>query len=145
MDTARWKHGDEFAALDLRARFAFKTTSSLSFELGTLVNRDSPRLPETGDESWDLLLAAGSMFAILGWLDAHHPCDGHHNLQLRVGLPDRYVSWESMRDLVPQVIAALGLPADEPYHVHLAGLSRQASTEWPQSGFVSYSGGGNHA
>jgi hypothetical protein len=42
-----------------------------------------------------------------------------------------------MRDLVPRVKAALGLPADEPYHVSLVGLSQQTSMEEPQSGFVS--------
>jgi phage terminase Nu1 subunit (DNA packaging protein) len=45
--------------------------------------------------------------------------------------------------LVPPVISSLGLSADESYHVELTGLSRQTSTEWPQSGIVSYSGGCN--
>jgi hypothetical protein len=63
------------------------------------------------------------------------PCEVHHRLQLRVGMPDRYVSWESMRDLVPQVKDALGVPPDEPYL--LAGLSQQTSTEEPQFEFVS--------
>lgn len=138
MDTARWKHGDEFPMLDLVAQFQFRSPGSVSFQLGKAVDRHSPRLPEVeGGEPWDFLLESGSVFVVLGWLDAHHPCDGFHPLQLRVGLPDRYVCWESMRDLVPQVKAALGLPADEPYHVLLAGLSQQTSTEVPQSGFVS--------
>lgn len=143
MDTSRWKHGDEFLVLDLVAQFEFKTPGSVSFQLGKAVDRHSPRLPEMeGGELWDFLVESGSVFVVLGWLDAHYPCDGVHPLRLRVGLPDRYVSWESMRDLVPAVVAALGLPADEPYHVHLAGLSRQTSMEEPQSGFVCYGGGG---
>jgi hypothetical protein len=142
MDTARWKHGDEFPILDLVAQFHFKSASSLSFQLGKLVDWDSPRLPERGDEPWDFLLESGSVFVVIGWLDVHHPCEGFHRLQLRVGLPDRYASWESMRDLVPQVKAALGLPADGSYYVSLVGLSQQTSMEEPQSGFVSYSGGG---
>lgn len=145
MDTARWKHGDEFSALDLVAQFQFKTPASLSFELGKYVDRHSPRLPEMepgeeridGRDKWDFLLESGSVFVVIGWLDAHHPCDGFHPLRLRVGLPDRYVSWESMRDLVPQVVRALGLPADVGYQVELAGLSQQTSMEEPQSGFVS--------
>lgn len=145
MDTARWKHGEEFSVLDLVARFEFKTPGSLSFRLGKSVDRHSPRLPEMelgeeridGRDKWDFLLEAGSVFIVIGWLDVHHPCDGSHPLRLRVGLPDRYVSWESIRDLVPQVVAALGLPAGVPYHVDLAGLSQQTSTEGPQSGFVS--------
>jgi hypothetical protein len=137
MDTTRWKHGDSFPVLDLIAQFEFKSASSLSFHLGTHAGPGSPRLPEmTVDESLERLLQTSSVFFVIGWLDVHHPCEGPHRLQLRVGLPDRYVGWESMRDLVPQVLAALGLPADESYHVHLSGLSRQTSTEWPQSGFV---------
>ena len=138
MDTARWQDRDEFAVLDLVAQFRFKSATSLSFALGTLVDRDSPRLPEMGDEPWDWLLKAGRpVFFVFGWLDIHHPCEEFHRLHLRVGLPDRYVSNESMRDLVPQVIAALGLPADETYHVQLAGLSQQTSMKWPQLEFVS--------
>jgi hypothetical protein len=143
VDTTRWKHGGEFRVLDLIAQFQFKTPASLSFQLGKSVDRRSPRLPEMEDsEPWDLLLEAGSVFVVLGWLDAHHPCDGFHPLQLRVGLPDRYVSWESMRDLVPAVVAALELPSGVPYHVHLAGLSQQAFMEESQSAFVSCSAAG---
>jgi hypothetical protein len=137
MDTTRWKNGDGFAVLDLVAEFMFKTASSVSFQLGTR----GDRLWVPGmDEPW--VLGVGRIFSIIGWLDVHHPCEGFHRLQLRVGLPDRYVCWESMRDMVPQVKAALGLPADESYHISLVGLSRQTSTEEPQSGFVSYNGGG---
>ena len=140
MDTARWKRGDEFTVLDLVAQCQFKSVSSLSFQLGTSVVRESPRLPEMDDmdeELLNFLLEGAGFFVVVGWLDVHHPCNGPHRLQLRVGLPDRYVCWESMRDLVPQVIAALQLPTDESYHVSLNRLSRQTSTEFPQSGFVS--------
>lgn len=138
MDTGRWTHGDEFPMLDLVAQFQFGTPGSLSFQLGKVVDRNSPRLPEMEVvESWDFLLESGAVFVIIGWLDVHHPCGGIHPLRLRVGLPDRYVSWESMRDLVPQVKAALGLPADEPYRLLLSGLSRQVGTEEPLAGFVS--------
>jgi len=145
MDTGRWKHGDEFAVLDLVAQFEFKAPTSLSFQLGKSVDRHTPRLPEMelgeeridGRDKWDFLLESGWVFVVIGWLDIHHPCDGLHPLRLRVGLPDRYVSWESMRDLVPQVKAALGLPAEVPYHVDLAGLSQQTFTEEPWNGFAS--------
>lgn len=145
MDTTRWKHGDEFPVLDLVARYEFKSASSLSFELGKLIDRHSPRLPEMepgeeqidGRDKYDFLLSFGAVFIVLGWLDVHYPCDPFRRLRVRVGLPDRYVSWESMRDLMPQVIAAVGLPGDVPYHVHLVGMSQQTSTEEPQSQFVS--------
>ena len=140
MDTSRWKHGDEFPVLDLVAQFEAKTSASLSFQLGKSADRNTPRLPEMAEgELWDFLVESGSVFLVLGWLDVHHPCDGVHSLRLRVGLPDRYVSWESMRDLVPQVVSALGLPADVPYHVDLAGLSQQTFTEEPWNDFASTS------
>ncbi len=139
MDTARWKHGEAFSILDLIAQFEFRTSSSLSFQLGKSIDRHSPRLPEMepgeeridGRDKWDFMLESGSVFVVLGWLDVHHPCEGLHRLQLRVGLPDRYVCWESMRDLVPQVKAMLALPSDEPYCVLLAGLSKQTFTKEP--------------
>ena len=137
MDTTRWNDGDGFTVLDLVAEFQFKTVSSVSFQLGT--KGDILHVPGM-DEPW--VLGEGRVFSVIGWLDVHHPCEGFHRLQLRVGLPDRYATWESMRDLVPQVKAALGLPADESYQIVLAGLSKQTGMEEPQSGFVSYSGGG---
>lgn len=145
METARWKDGDKFPVLDLVAQIKFKTPSSLSFELGKSVDRNSPRLPEmepgeeriNGLDKWDGLLESGPVFVVLGWIDVHHPCDGFHPLRVRVGLPDRYVSWESMRDLMPQLIAALGLPENVPYHIDLVGLSQQTCTEKPQSTFAS--------
>jgi hypothetical protein len=132
MDTTRWKHGDGFTVLDLVAEFQSKTASSLSFQLGT--RGDSLTLPGM-KEPW--VLGGGRVFSVIGWLDIHHPCDGPHRLRLRVGLPDRYACGESMRDLVPQVIAALGLPPDESYHVHVAGVSQETWTEWPPSAFYS--------
>jgi hypothetical protein len=135
MDTARWNdRDDEFAVLDLIARFRFKTACSVSFELGT--KGDTLDLPGRRNRR-RLVVAPGRVFSIIGWLDAHHPCEGYHRLQLRVGLPDPYVCWESMRDLVPQVKAALGLPADESYRVCLTELTRQTAMEDPQSGCVS--------
>ena len=67
---------------------------------------------------------------MIGWLDAPHPCEGDHRLQVRAWLPGRYTCWESIRALVPQIKAAPGLPPDESYHVAcLAGLS-----EWNENG-----------
>lgn len=137
MDTDQLKSGDTITVLGLTAQLRFKSASSLSFDLG--VSSDSDQLPEVTElPSW--LLEGGPVRVVLGWLDIHHPCEGFHRLQLRVGLPDRYVSWESMRGVVLDVLAALHLPADEPYHISLTGLSQQTSMEEPQSGYVSYSG-----
>jgi hypothetical protein len=132
MDTTRWEGGDEFAVLDLVARLKFKTACSLSFELGT--RGDRIRVPGT---SRTRVLGEGRVFSMIGWLDAHHPCDGSHRLQVRVWLPGRYTCSDSMRAMVPQVKAALGLPQDESYHVVcLAGLSEWSELEEPDFGFA---------
>jgi hypothetical protein len=59
MDTACWRDSDEFLILDLVAQFRFRSASSLSFQLGKLVGRDSPRLSEMGDEPWTCCWKAG--------------------------------------------------------------------------------------
>jgi hypothetical protein len=119
MDTDRWHDGAEIAILDLTARFRFKSALSLSFELGM---KDALiELPPDCVGAFDGLRG----FVVVGWLDVHHPCEGQHRLRLRAGLSDRYVSWESMRDIVQRIIAVLELPADESYHIELAGLSHQ--------------------
>ncbi len=40
-------------------------------------------------------------------------------------------------DLVAQVLPAMELPADEPYHVEMSGLGQQTCMEEPESGWVS--------
>jgi hypothetical protein len=145
MDTSRWKHGEEFAVLDLVARFEFKTGSSVSFLLCKSISRHEARIPEMepgeekigGLDKWDFLMESGPALIGLGWLDIHHPCEGGHPLQIRVGLPDRYVSWESIREMVPKVKEVMGLPPDEPFEGYITGLLRQLSVEEPQRGFVS--------
>lgn len=86
-------------------------------------------------EPW--VLGGGRVFTVSGWIDVHHPCHGRHRLLLRVGLPDRYACWESMRELVAQVKAVFGLPDDESYHVYIAGLSQQICREEPVYEFQS--------
>src|SRR5262249_42623599 len=104
MDTHRWQSRAEFPILYLTAQFRFRAAPSLSFELGM---KDAPiELPGAEPGFLDDLRG----FVIIGWLDIHHPCEGYHRLRLRVGLPDRYVSWEPMRDIVRQIIAVLELP-----------------------------------
>jgi len=125
------------AAAGLVARFRIRTASSVSFDLGT--KGDTLHLP---GRRGPRVVGPGRVFDIVGWLDAHHPCEGFHRLLLRIGLPEPYVCWESMRDLVPQVKAALGLPAADSYRVSLVSLSRMTSTEEPQYGAVSKTGGG---
>src|SRR4029079_11451438 len=90
-----YEHGDRFTVLDLLASFAFKSSGSVSFDLGT----------DCG------------VFKLVGWVDVHHPCEGHIKARFRVLLPARYHGPEQMRDFVQQMFSALGIPADETYEV----------------------------
>jgi hypothetical protein len=64
-----YEHGDRFLVLDLTASFSFKSPGSISFDLGTL---------------------SDGMFSVIGWVDVHHPCEGHIKAKFRVLLPARY-------------------------------------------------------
>lgn len=136
MDTSRWSVGDEFTVLGLKAALEFKTAASLSFKLQASSDTDS--LPEAANLP-PLLLEMGPVQIVLGWLDVHHPCEGAHRLLVRAGLPDRYVSWESMRDLVKGVLTELNLPVDESYRIEMVGVSQQMTLWHPQLEFESTS------
>ena len=124
MDTSRWKAGDEFQILDLVASFAFKSASSLSFELGT--RGDSLMLPGMIEPCATM---PGRVFTVIGWLDVHHPCQGHIKAQVRVCLPDRYHEWQRMGELVREVFEHLGILPDETYEAHFVASSRQTRIE----------------
>lgn len=55
------------------------------------------------------------MFNVKGWIDVHHPCDGHYKAQLRVSLPVEYHQLETMTEIVRTVFEALDIPADETF------------------------------
>jgi hypothetical protein len=116
------KHGDRFPVLDLLARFAFKSPGSISFHLGT----ESDTLSLGGET---IAVHPGCVFNVIGWVDVHHPCEGHIKARLRVLLPARYHGWEQMRLLVEQVFSALGIPADETYEAHFVSADRQTGLE----------------
>jgi hypothetical protein len=124
MDTNQWRIGAELPLLDLLASLAFKSVSSLSFNLGT--KGDTLKL---ADREEPMFLGTGIVFTVIGWLDVHYPCEGHIKAQLRVCLPDRYHQWERMRDLVRQVFDRLGIPADETYEAHFVVASKQTEIE----------------
>ena len=134
MDTSEWVTGREFPVLDLIARFEWKSPSSLSFYLGSekpladVLENPDPRFAG---------LDFGNCFAVIGWMDIHYPCEGFHRLRIRAGVPDQYMTWESARDMVKCVLAALKLPPDESYQVDLVGSSQWMSAVWPQTEFVS--------
>jgi hypothetical protein len=104
MDTSRFtKPDDGFPLLDLTARFAFKTSSSISFEVGRIADvhpDDDPAF-------------VFSAFEVIGWIDVHHPCDSRIKAQLRICIPVEYHPFERMAAMVKAICEALSIPADE--------------------------------
>ena len=97
MDTTRFAKGqDAFSVLGLTAKTEFKTASSISFMLGRWSSR------RTG-------------FSGVGWIDVHHPCEGHVKTRIRVRIPTTFQEFEQMKSLIAVVFENLGIPADETY------------------------------
>ena len=95
MDTSRFaKPEDELSLLGLTARFAFKTASSISFEVGR----------------WS---HSRFTFTHVGWIDVHHPCDSFTKAQVRICIPVDYHSFERMAAMVKSICEALSIPPDE--------------------------------
>lgn len=117
MDTSRYGERDNgFSNLDLRARFAFKTATSISFNLGR--DRRSFTLPGgdliEGDITIDV--GEGGVCEHVGRLDVHHPCDDFIKVQMIVTLSDKVnqmVEYEALREFVSVVSEALAIPDDE--------------------------------
>ena len=103
-----YEHGDRFAVLDLLASFAFKSSGSVSFDLGT---------------------EGGGVFNVVGWVDVHHPCEGHIKARFRVLLPARYHALEQMPDFVQQMFSALGIPPDETYEAEFVSAHHRTGIE----------------
>src|SRR4051794_24512342 len=97
------KPADAFPLLDLTARFAFKTNSSISFEVGRMADI------ALGDaRDWVI-----SGFEIIGWVDVHHPCDSCIKAQIRICIPANYHQCERMAAMVKAICEALSIPHDE--------------------------------
>jgi hypothetical protein len=96
MDTSRFtKPEDEFSLLGrLTARFAFKTESSISFEIGRFSH-------------------SRFTFTTVGWIDVHHPCDSFIKAQVRICIPVGYHSVEQMAEMVKTICEALSISSDE--------------------------------
>ncbi len=140
----RWPKLEHFHVLDLVARLEDKSSSSLLFELGKQVDRNS-RIPEMDraencsgvPDKWDWLLASGPGTIWIGSLDVHYPCANSHKLRLRVELPGRYLQCEHMREIVSTVITALGLPTDVTYRIDMVATSDSMFMQEPGLGFES--------
>ena|ERR1051325_3607781 len=92
------RRGDEmFDVLDFQAGFAFKSSSSVCFQLG--------RLSKKG----------GTVF---GDFQVHHPCEGHIKAFIYIHLPTRYRDPKSLVELQKTAFRELGIPDDETYELY---------------------------
>jgi hypothetical protein len=113
MDTSRFTKADDgFDLLDLKARFAFKTETSISFNIGRWSN--TLRLP-AGEGKEEFVWSADRplVFTVIGWIDAHHPCDSLIKAQLRICIPTEYHQVERMKSIVKALCEALSISPEE--------------------------------
>jgi hypothetical protein len=76
MNTSGLTTDNKFTVLDLTARAAFNSASSVSFDIGRLWS------PEGTSQEKPIGIN------VLGWIDVHHPCEGHSMTQLRARVID---------------------------------------------------------
>jgi hypothetical protein len=104
MDTSRFtKTGDGFPLLDLTAKFAFKSASSVSFDVGRIADVHP-------DEQPDFVISA---FQVIGWIDVHHPCDSCIKAQIRIRIPVEHHKFEHIEAMIKAICEALSIPSDE--------------------------------
>jgi hypothetical protein len=130
LDTTRFSDRDGgFRVLDLSARFAFKSATSISFALGRY--SDTLRLPGGGPFGDDFIMKVGpdAAFYVTGRVDVHHPCEGHIKAQLHVVLPAEYHPFERMREFVATIFEALGIPSDETFESQFVSPDQQVAYE----------------
>jgi hypothetical protein len=130
VDTTRFSGRDSgFRVLDLSARFAFRSATSISFDLGRY--SDTLRLPSGGPFGGDFVMdvGPGGVFTVTGRVDVHHPCEGHIKAQLLVVLPAEYHGFERMREFVGAIFEALGIPSDETFEALFVGSEQQTAFE----------------
>jgi hypothetical protein len=130
VDTSRFGNRDrEFQVLDLTARFAFKSETSISFDLGRY--SDTLTLPSGDLSNGDFVLnvGPGGVFVVTGRLDVHHPCEGHIKTQLRTVLPAEYHRFDQMKEFVATVFEALGIPSDETFESLFVSSEKQTGYE----------------
>ena len=99
MDIGRFCVGDDaFTYSHITARVEFKSPSSISFALGMYTHTRN--------------------FSHVGWIDVHHPCDGHIKTQLRIRITEKYLVFDQMKSIIQLTFDALGIPADETFEAH---------------------------
>jgi hypothetical protein len=130
VDTSRFEDPDSgFQVLDLSARLAFKSATSISFDLGRY--SDTLTLPGGDLLGGDFVMdvGPGGVFKVTGRVDVHHPCEGHIKTQLHVLLPAEYHPFEQMKVFVATVLEALGIPSDETFEASFVSPEQQTGYE----------------
>jgi hypothetical protein len=130
MDTSRFvDRSSGFRVLDLSARFAFRSATSISFDLGRY--SDTLRLPSGGPFGGDFVMnvGTGGVFKVAGRVDVHHPCEGHIKAQLLVVLPAEYHPFERMQEFVGAMFEVLGIPPDETFEALFVSPEQQTLYE----------------
>lgn len=113
MDTTRLcEGGTEFQVLGLTARVAFRSQTSISFDLGRWTTKRS-------------------VFTHVGWIDVHHPCDGHIKAHLRIQIPAKYLAFDQMKSISDLILEALAIPSDETYEAMFFTSDHQHVIEQP--------------
>ncbi|MBL8869761.1 MAG: hypothetical protein JNK90_08195 [Planctomycetaceae bacterium] len=116
--------------LDMVGAVEHRTSSSVTFKIGKktdyLVDDDGSRH----------FVEKDFVFNVLGWLDAHYPCEGFHKLLVKCILPGDYVSFESMCGLIKCVMRVLELPIDVSYKIYIHANGHSTCMENPKQGFV---------
>ncbi len=111
MDTSRLSNdNDAFCLFGVTARVAFKSQSSISFDLGR----------------WSRTRLT---FTHIGWIDVHHPCEGHIKTQLRIRIPAPYHVFEQMKLIIDLTLGALAIPLDETYEAVFISGDRETGIE----------------
>ena len=86
-------HKDGFDILDLRAKFFFKTASSIGFDI-----------------------AMGRFHGkILGAMQVHHPCSNHIKARIYIQLPKQYCDPKLFVEIGRHAFRELDIPQDETY------------------------------
>lgn len=120
----------EFQFLDLTGEISCSTSSSVSFNVG----RKSDYVENDNGER--TFLGKRRVFHVFGWLDVHYPCHQFHKLMIRCVLPDDYIHFDSICDLVVCVKTALKLPDHVSWSISAHSSSNSLSMDHPQNTFI---------
>ena len=96
------KPNPPISILDLLAIPDFQTESSASFKLERHSNSLNPCRQ-------------------IGWIDVHHPCEGHIKAHIKVFLPEEYQQPDTLENIQQAVFKELAIPDDVTWEVEMVG------------------------